>query len=104
MLAGLSNLTSALAPPAVLPSMAPSLQNLAPLGLPPNQLGLVPPPGLAHPMAAPVGVLAAPSIITPMQLANPQEALRRAHEQAQVLLIFLILSYVCNAFSKFYLL
>ncbi|XP_046685984.1 poly(U)-binding-splicing factor half pint isoform X1 [Homalodisca vitripennis] len=82
---GLSKLTSALAPPAVLPTIAPALQTLAPvisnLGIPPTQLGLVPPPGIALPTPA-LGMLPAPSVVTPV-LAQPQEALRRAHEQAQ---------------------
>lgn len=78
---GLSKLT-ALAPPAVLPTIAPALQTLAPvignLGLPPATLGLVPPPGIALPMSNPgVGMLAAPSIVTPV-LSQPQEALRQA--------------------------
>jgi len=80
---GLSKLTSALAPPAVLPTIAPALQTLAPvMGIPPTQLGLVPPPGIALPMGnSGMGMLGAPSVITPV-LSQP-DALRRAQEQAK---------------------
>lgn len=108
LFSGLSKLTSQLAPPAVIPTISPALQqlgpvmqSLGPLGIQPSQLGLVPPPGIAIPtpgfrqptpiVPGQVGMLPAPSVVTPVLSqpvagsTNAQEALRRAQEQAQVI-------------------
>lgn len=103
---GLSNLTTSLGPPTVLPALAPGAIQVGVGAIQPVGLA-VPPPGIAIPQQfrapAPIipgeiaAVLPAPAVVTPTLMSQPiavgvaaanqtqqqQEALRRAHEHAQ---------------------
>ncbi|XP_073997095.1 poly(U)-binding-splicing factor hfp isoform X2 [Rhodnius prolixus] len=89
---GLSKLTSSL---ATQPAVAAVIPAALP-GIVPTQAAVLPPPGIAIPQAIPVGqfrapqpIISGPGVVAPTLLSTPpqgntqQEALRRAHEQAQ---------------------
>ncbi|KAK9509088.1 hypothetical protein O3M35_006480 [Rhynocoris fuscipes] len=93
---GLSKLTSTL---ATQPAVAAVIPATLPGIVPAQATAVLPPPGIAIPQAIPVGqfrapqpIIPGPGIVAPTLLAAPpqattqQEALRRAHEQAQKLL------------------